>query len=208
MEPGGEHTAPIIRDGTVDDIDTLVDIFVDSFADDPFLNWIMPEPSLYPGFFRLVIEELFLPRGMVHIEAQGRGAALWLPPGIHFDVPLRPALVWMFARLILKRGLTPAKRIQQQGSLFSRHLPTEPHYHLLFVGCRNSCKGQGVGSALLKHGNRIPDGAGALAYLESSRDINVPLYERHGYEVTAEDTMAGGGPTAWFMLRQPQSPAP
>ena len=50
--------------------------------------------------------------------------------------------------------------------------------------------------------------SGALAYLESSRDINVPLYERHGYEVTAEDTMAGGGPTAWFMLRQPQSPAP
>ena len=75
-----------------EDVDTLVDIFVDSFGDDPFLNWIMPEPRVYPAFFRLIIEELFLPRGIVHLDSEGRGAALWLPTGMEFDVPLRPAL--------------------------------------------------------------------------------------------------------------------
>ena len=204
MNSEGGLSAPDIRDGTHDDLDTLVDIFVDSFADDPFMNWIMPEPSIYPGFFRLIIEDLFLPRGIVHIDADGRGAALWLPPGLHFDVPFRPSLIAMFAKLILKRGLGPVMRIQQQGKLFERYLPKDGHYHLMFVGCRNACKGQGIGSALIKHGNRIADSKQTLAYLESSRDINVPLYERHGFEVIGEDTMAGGGPTAWFMLRQPQ----
>ncbi|MEM1111456.1 MAG: GNAT family N-acetyltransferase [Pseudomonadota bacterium] len=205
MSDASLDRAPVIRDGRSDDIEALVDIFVDSFTDDPFLNWIMPEPRIYPGFFRLIIEELFLPKGVVHIDSAGRGAALWLPPGVPFDVPFRPTLLFMFVRIILKNGLTPVRRIRRQGELFGKYLPGNPHYHLLFIGCRQNCQGQGVGSALLKHGNRMPDTSGNIAYLESSRDVNVPLYERHGYEVIGEGSLPGGGPTAWFMLREPQT---
>lgn len=41
---------------------------------------------------------------------------------------------------------------------------------------------------------------GAVAYLESSNPLNVPLYERFGFEVIAE-IQTGDSPTIWPMLR-------
>ena len=54
----------------------------------------------------------------------------------------------------------------------------------------------------MKHGTRLADEAGMPAYLESSNSLNLPLYQRHGFEVQAEEGVAEGGPRAWFMWRE------
>jgi hypothetical protein len=41
------------------------------------------------------------------------------------------------------------------------------------------------------------------AYLESSKEINVPLYERNGFKVTEQMTVPNGGPPIWLMWRDP-----
>lgn len=196
--------APVIRDATGDDLETLVATLSDAFNDDPVLNWVIPERRLYPDFFRVIVRDVYLPRGIAHLEQEGRGAALWLPPGEKFEIPPRLAMLVMIARLVLRRGPRPLQRIRQQGGLFERHHPTEPHYYLQFVGCRRRDQGRGVGSALLKHGTRLVDEAGMPAYLESSNSLNVPLYQRHGFEVRSEATVARDGPRAWFMWREPR----
>lgn len=198
------HELPVIRDGNQDDVETLVDTLSDSFSRDPILNWVIPRRELYPGFFRLLVEELYLPRGIVHLEDEGRGAALWLPPGERLEIPPRAALLKMILLLLLRKGPLPLWRMYQQGHLFSKQHPTEPHYYLQFIGCRQRNQGQGVGSALLKKGTRICDEQGMAAYLESSNELNVPLYQRHGFEIVHEQTLPGNGPTAWFMWREPR----
>jgi ribosomal protein S18 acetylase RimI-like enzyme len=198
------ETLPHIRDGTPDDLEALVDTLSDSFANDPLLNWVIPHRPLYPEFFRLLIREVYLPRGIVHLEADGRGAALWLPPGERLEIPPRPALFNMLVRLALRKGPLPLWRMYRQGHLFSRLLPAEPHYYLQFIGCRQRDQGQGIGSSLLKHGTRICDQQNMAAYLESSNRLNLPLYQRHGFEVVHEQTIPGKGPTAWFMWREPR----
>ncbi len=70
------------------------------------------------------------------------------------------------------------------------------------TGCRQENQGQGVGSALLKQGIRHVDEQGMPAYLESSEARNVTLYERHGFEVVAEEVLPGAGPRVWFMWRE------
>lgn len=195
---------PGIRDGNRDDLETLVDTLSDSFAEDPVLNWVIPRPQLYPDFFRLIIERVYLPRGIVHLEDTGRGAALWLPPGERLEMPARPELASMILKLVLRKGPLPLWRIYLQGHLFSKRHPTEPHYYLQFIGCRQRDQGQGVGANLLKHGTRICDEQGVAAYLESSNRLNVPLYQRHGFEIIHEQTIPGNGPTAWFMWREPR----
>jgi ribosomal protein S18 acetylase RimI-like enzyme len=44
-------------------------------------------------------------------------------------------------------------------------------------------QGRGYGSALLRHALEQIDRDGQLAYLESTNPANVPLYQRHGFEV-------------------------
>ena len=198
------HQLPLIRDGRLEDLQQLVDTLDDSFARDPIMNWVMPMTRLYPEFFRLLIADVYLPRGIVHMEDQGRGAALWLPPGERLEIPPRTALFKLMARLVMHKGLRPLWRMYQQGHLFTQHHPGEPHYYLQFIGCRQRDQGYGIGSALLKHGTRICDEQGMPAYLESSNELNVPLYQRHGFEIIHQQTLPGKGPTAWFMWREPR----
>lgn len=198
------YEAPAIIDSNVAELETMTQILADAFSNDPVMNWVIPAPDLYPAFFRVLIEKIFLPRGIMHLEQQGRGAALWLPPGEKFDIPPNLPLAKLLARLLFRAGPRPLLRIPQQARLFDRHHPHKPHFHLLFVGCRQQTQGEGVGSALLKQGTRICDEEALPAYLESSNELNLPLYQRHGFEIISEETLPGGGPKVWFMWREPR----
>lgn len=195
---------PNIRNADLDDLDTLVDILSNSFAHDPMFNWVFPKSQLYPFFFHMLVRDVYLPRGIVHIEEQGRAAALWLPPEERFELAPRLGLLKFGLKLVLQSGLRPVWRIHRQGSVFASHHPLEPHYYLQFLGCRQSDQGQGIGAQLLKRGTKLCDERGMPAYLESSNIRNVPLYQRHGFEVRDQQVIGNNGPTAWFMWREPR----
>lgn len=199
------HSPPVITAGSVAQVDTLAAVLADAFEHDPVMNWVIPAISLYPAFFRLLINDIFLPRGLVHLEHEARGAALWLPPGEKFDVRPSVGLARLILKLLWHKGPAPLLRLPRQGALFERHHPGQPHYHLLFIGCRQASQGSGIGSALLKHGLRICDEARMPAYLESSNEANLPLYQRHGFDVIASESLPGPGPRVWFMWRERRS---
>lgn len=48
------------------------------------------------------------------------------------------------------------------------------------------------------------DTDGVPAYLESSNERNLPLYERNGFRVIGDLRALGHGPTIWRMWREPQ----
>ena len=83
---------PVIRDGGIGDLDVLVDTLSEAFRQDPVLNWLIPREQLYPDYFHLLIEEVYLPRGLIHMEQSGQAAALWLPPEERFEVAPRLSL--------------------------------------------------------------------------------------------------------------------
>jgi GNAT superfamily N-acetyltransferase len=195
---------PTIRNGHHGDLEPMVAALSDSFSNDPMLNYVIPAVSLYPDYFRLLLKEVYLPRGMIHMEENARAAALWLPPEERFQMAPRLSLLKLAVKIVAKDGLRVLRRIRQQGAVFEKHLPAEPHYYLQFLGCRTNDQGNGYGSALIKHGTRICDEQGVPAYLESSNELNVPLYARHGFKVIGEELVSKNGPMAWFMWRDPR----
>ena len=72
----------------------------------------------------------------------------------------------------------------------------QDHYYLAVLGTRTRPPGQGLGSALLAPVLDRCDGEGIGAYLESSKEANIPFYRRHGFEVVEEVPFAGG-PKLW-----------
>ncbi|GAB3274992.1 GNAT family N-acetyltransferase [Parahaliea aestuarii] len=193
---------PVIESASEGQLDALVATLSDAFEHDPILNWIFPDHRVYPDLFRLILRDSGLPRGMVQLEREGRGAALWLPPNIPFELPPGIALLKLVLRCLWRMGPGPLRRLQQQAGLFARHKPAEPHFHLQFIGARQRDQGQGVGAALLKAGLRACDIQHMPAYLECSNPRNLPLYQRHGFETGAEADLPNGGPHVWFMWRE------
>ena len=63
--------------------------------------------------------------------------------------------------------------------------------------------GTGIGSALIAPVLEQCDRQGVLVYLESSKEVNIGFYQRHGFEVVRE-VQVPGGPLLWPMLRTPR----
>jgi ribosomal protein S18 acetylase RimI-like enzyme len=158
----------------------VVRIILSAFVADPAARWMYPEESEYQTYFLAFVRAFagaaFL-TGSAHVVGSGSGAALWLPPGNHPD---DHELAGLIGRSI------PAWR---RGAVFSvfeemgRYHPLDPHWHLPLIGVEPSEHRRGLGSSLLRHGLRICDEQRLPAYLESSHPDNIPLYQRHGFEI-------------------------
>lgn len=196
---------PQIRLAQLSDCTNIKNILGDAFYDDPVMNWAMPKRETYGDFFALEAQQIFIQHQHVYLDNELRGAAMWLPPGAKYDTPMG----WQLAKLtfgqFMAGGFKTLKKIGQLENDFAKHKPEKPHYYLHAIGCKRSAQGQGIGSALIKEATLVCDKECQPAYLESSKIENVPLYERHGFEVTKEIRLGDDGPPIWLMWREPRN---
>ena len=79
--------------------------------------------------------------------------------------------------------------------------PEDLHWYLPAMGVDPRVQGKGYGAALLNKSLSACDTSCRLAYLESTNPINVPFYQRHGFEVIGE-IQIDGSPVLTRMLRE------
>lgn len=193
-----------VRDVTAIDTDPLAAVLGRAFADDPVWRWMFPRhPERMAAMFGMLLRHAHLPNGVNELaEQDGRilAGALWDPPGrwrISVVTQLRqfPGLLRVMGNrtFAVLRGLADVERAH----------PVEPHWYLAILGTEPSAQGHGLGSMLLRSRLNRCDERRFPAYLESSKEDNVPYYERFGFRVTGELNLPGG-PTLWPMWRDPQ----
>ncbi|TCN58426.1 acetyltransferase (GNAT) family protein [Rhodococcus sp. SMB37] len=197
-----------VRAATRNDLAALGAVFADAFFDDPVFTWMFPDDNSRirrsARFFEAEARHHMLALGGTEIvERDGRvgGAAMWAPPDrwrapVGATLRMLPQLLWALGRNVdVGRSVDSA--------LESAH-PAEPHWYLSTIGTASHARGAGCGTALLKSRLDRIDSEHAPAYLESSKESNVPYYERFGFTVTREIHVPGGGPTLWAMWRDPR----
>jgi ribosomal protein S18 acetylase RimI-like enzyme len=173
-------TATKVRTATPKDLDRVVDAIVLAFARDPIVRWVYAEPHQYVTGFREFVPAFggkAFENETAHYAGEFVGAALWLPPGVE---PEEPVLVEIIERTVDAQKVETLFGILEA---MGKHHPPEPHWYLPLIGVDPTHQGRGIGGALLRHTLEHVDQQQSLAYLESSNPANIPLYERHGFEV-------------------------
>ena len=193
-------TAQHIRAAKREDATGMAQTLAAAFYDDQVFRHFSPDDDrravMLPGFFDVFVEA-YLTHGATHAHAGGAGAALWAYPG---QDPISADAAYG-ERLEEIAGIDAPKLFDIVEALESQ-APTEPHYHLQFLGVRPERQGEGLGGALMTPVLQRCDRDGIPAYLEATSDRNRALYERHGFRAHGAIPLPDG-PALWRMWRDP-----
>jgi GNAT superfamily N-acetyltransferase len=199
--------SPTVRPAGSPDVPALVDTLVRSFADDPVANFMFAgERRRRRGlhsFFASQIRRQYLSGGHVYTTDDRAGAAIWGAPdrerhGLAELLQLLPTAPY----LVSTRMPAALRLLFEVDGLH----PKEPHWYLATLGTDPGHQRRGIGSALLQPVLARADEEGMPAYLESSKERNVPFYARFGFDVVGELRSGPAHPTIWRMWREPRVP--
>lgn len=193
-------TTPVIETVAAADQASAIAAVVLAFGADPAARWTWPDPQQYLMHFPSLVEALggkaFAHGGAYRTDGYA-GVALWLPPEVRPDEDALVALLQRTGSASIQKDLFAVFEQME------RYHPRDPHWYLPFIGVDPSRQGRGCGSALMKHTLEACDRDHAPAYLESSNPKNIPLYERHGFELLGT-IQVGTSPPIFPMLRKPR----
>lgn len=189
-----------VRVAMTSDEARITSIMVLAFSSDPVVRWVWPDPQQYvkhfPSFVRAFAGKAFATGSAYYVDDYA-GAALWLPPNVHFD---EEAVTAVFRESVSEEIQRAGVRVFEQ---MAKYHPAEPHWYLPVLGVDPSRHSKGLGSVLMKYALDKCDLDNKSAYLESSNPRNIPFYKRHGFEVLGTIT-AGKSLSVYPMLRRPK----
>ena len=190
---------PDVRQANASDRSSVLSTVTLAFAADPVNRWYMPNADRFLTYFPRVVEAFLdhsIEAGTCFVTPDSEGAAIWLPPGVSGDEAAMEAVVAEAA---------PPELLEPLGELFAAFENYHPHdedcWYLPIIGVDPAHQGKGIGAALMKHATTLLDEQGALSYLESSTPRNVPLYQRHGFEIMDQLMFGYGQGVVTPMLR-------
>jgi ribosomal protein S18 acetylase RimI-like enzyme len=193
---------PRVREAWPQDRTAIGEAIGRAFFDDPVALYLFPNESSRRrrfGRFAQIAIDSFAGHGFVYTTDPIQGAAIWQAPS--------PSPVGFWSQLRLTITLMNTTRsgffraIAMAETMRKNHF-REPHWYLAVLGTVPEAQGRGIGSAMMKPVLERCDKEGQAAYLESSKESNIPFYNRHGFEGTGEIEIEGG-PTLWPMVRRP-----
>jgi len=194
-----------VRLANANDLGPLAASLSKAFVDDPVMCYLLAKPALPfdkgVKFFTLMAK-IQMPHEHVYVTEGCEAVAVWAPPDKWKVPPLEiakatPGFLSVF-------GMKPfVGALGALGTLEKNH-PKEPHYYLEFLGTDPAHQRKGLGAAVLQPVLDRCDAEGVGAYLESSKDVNVPYYRHFGFEVRQEIQHKNNGPTQWLMWRDPK----
>ena len=205
--PTARETAVSARPATWADADAIAATLAEAFHDDPLICFLLKDaasrPAKMPKLFKLLFK-LGLPHGACDVTTGFEAVALWRPPNAWHIPPYQ--YVTNGAAFIDVFGLGGGLQVMGAMDYIEKRHPHEPHWYLQAIGTDPAKQGKGYGGVVIRRQLAIADAAGTPAYLESSKDTNIPIYQSFGFEVTGEIAIPGG-PTIWPMWRKARASA-
>lgn len=192
-------TNATVRRAIAADIDRAADMLGRAFSDDPLILHLVRKerPKKLPRLFKLLFK-MGMPFGACDVTEGCESAAIWRPPG-KWAIP-----VWQYVTNgpeFLSLFGTGALSVMATMDQIEKVHPKEPHWYLQAIGTDPDKQGKGYGGIVMRHQLSQADAQGLPAYLESSKEKNIPIYASFGFEVTREIRVKDG-PVLYAMWRK------
>lgn len=189
------------RTATAEDADRASQTLARAFVDDPLIVFLLAKSGADPAKMQRLFYLLFklgLPHGACDVTEGFEAVALWRPPG-KWHIPFRQYITNgpQFLGIFGIGGL----RVMGVMDRIEKVHPHEPHYYLQAVGTDPAKQGKGFGGIVIRRQLAVADANRMPAYLESSKERNIPIYQSLGFEVTGEIRIPGG-PVLYPMWRK------
>jgi GNAT superfamily N-acetyltransferase len=202
-----------VRDPAAREILHAREALTQAFLDDPMVRYVLPDAARRPAALRWLFgaELRYGVRyGRVHTAADGDAVTVCLAP---------PNTEMAWGRIIRAGMLAAALALGLRGTTrllafmgfihrMQARLIQAPHWYLLTLGVHPQRQGQGLGSVLLDRTVMEAAVAAFPVYLETTSEMNVRFYARHGFRLLEQAQMPRGGPRVWGMSSLSPSAAP
>jgi RimJ/RimL family protein N-acetyltransferase len=181
-----------------------------AFYNDPQWTALVPDPAIrrerLPIMFVGAAKMTHASGGSPERTAGFEAVALWLRPGRDIGARAIISSAGTSARWLLTppvQNIRRLTRVMRQFDKKRKQLMREPHWYLMAIGVDPDHQGEGHGSALVRAGIRRADRDSNMIYLETETEQTVAFYERLGFEVLDELTIAEIGIPFSLMVRHP-----
>ena len=169
-----------VRLATVADLEAAADTLALAQVDYAWAEWAFPYPDRLDRLRRsfALDVQLGFAWNSLWVTDDVAAVALWVPPADRRG----PADATLVAEVqAAQAGLIDVERMRVSHELTHPFQPLVPSWYLGTVGTRPDRRGEGLAAALLRPILDECDRTGTLAWLETSSDDNVRLYERLGF---------------------------
>ncbi|WP_426572186.1 GNAT family N-acetyltransferase [Aquihabitans sp. McL0605] len=196
---------PDVRPATEADLPAIGRTLAAAFEDDPiWLYLASPKADWAPraaAWFEADARAQLRGHGEVLVDDEVRGVAIWATPNHWRGTVGEAVAIAIPSARLFRAGLPRSMRTLMR--MEGKHPKDPEHWYLAILGTDPAHQGHGIGSALIREITDRCDAQGLGAYLESSKETNVPFYARHGFEVR-EEMEVGDGHKIWLMWRDPR----
>jgi GNAT superfamily N-acetyltransferase len=180
-------SASSLRHALRGDLAAIAELWVEAFADDPFLRWVQPDDQRWPAFgsaWMTFVAGLVFERGHTYVADPLDVAIAWVPPDVALVGPDDVAR----GQSIVAEHAGEARADEAFSTIMAArgHAPEEPHWTLQYLGVRPHRQGSGLGAAAVAPMLSVCDAEQLPCGLVSTNPRNVPFYERLGFRVHAE----------------------
>jgi len=181
----------------IEQVPKLTGVLARAFVDDPLIRFLEPNEQwrrkLAPVLYRSVLRYC-LRYGQADITSDGNAVACWLLPSHCQPSLLRELRSGMWA-LPFRARATALRRLLQFDAMSSslrRQFAGPSHWYLWSLAVEPSEQRKGHASELLRAVLTRADRSGETCYLETQNPINVPIYQRYGFQLAGQAELAPG----------------
>ena len=191
------------------DLDYLAEVSADAYKDYPLHNWFTKgkyDEKASKLLMQITLKTMTKDAIIYADSEEMNGFAVWIPFGFTGNKAI-PFLKSGGLKLIFHSGFGIINRLsayEKYAMNLKKEFTDNYDWYLFNLSIKKDAQGKGIASKLMRPMLRFCDDERMVAYLETNKESNVPIYEHYGFSLMKEELIPKTPVMHYSMVRRPK----